>query len=88
MTCQWCVKYRRRNGVSMCLKKDDKGNAVLVPIKGLACEDFTPRRSCTTCEHRCPPEDRERLLMDDDGCKMWELRKLSTWGGSRRYPRK
>ena len=85
MTCQWCINYRRRDGVSMCLKKKETGEVVLSPIKGLACKDFVPRRSCTTCEHRCSYEDREKLLLEEGGCKAWELRNLSTWGGQRRF---
>ena len=88
MTCQWCTRYRRRDGKSMCLTKKDDGTIVLSEIKGLACEKFSPRKSCTTCGHRCSYEDREKLLFAEDGCNRWKLRDITTWGGSRRISRK
>lgn len=88
MTCQWCTHYRRRDGKPMCLTEIDGGKVVLSDIKGLACEKFSPRKSCTTCEHRCSYEDREKLLLADGGCNRWALRNLSTWGGARRFYRK
>lgn len=87
MTCQWCIKYRRRDGRSLCLTETEDGEPVLKPIQGLACGKFDPRKSCTTCEHRCSPDERETLLFMDGGCPKWELRNLTTWGGRRRFSR-
>ena len=88
MTCQWCIRYRRRDGKSLCLRKTETGETVLTDIKGLACEKFIPRRSCTTCEHRCSYEEREGLLFAEGGCQKWQLRNLTTWGGPRHFVRK
>jgi len=88
MTCQWCTHYRRRDGKSLCLTKTDDGKVVLSEIKGLSCEKFDPRKSCTTCEHRCSYEEREKLLFAEGGCNRWALRNLTTWGGPRRFSHK
>ena len=78
MTCQWCTYYRRRGGTSLCLARGSDLAAAL-------CDRFDPRKSCTTCNFRCGPDERERLVGNGDGCPKWELRKLSTWGGARRF---
>lgn len=81
MTCQWCVHYRRRRGVSVCCSGSE-----LVPAKTRAdgCDDFLPRKSCTTCAARCTPEARADLVDATGVCRSWRLRELSTWGGARR----
>ena len=84
MTCQWCIHYRRRAGVSICFAPDKDGNVTPVRIKGPICERFSARRCCSTCEHRCSQEERDECLGSPNGCQKWELRKLSTWGGPRR----
>lgn len=84
MTCQWCIHYRRRKGVSLCFAASDGKESSGSPIKGLACKRFSPRKSCTTCEHRCLADEKETLLKSPGVCQKWELRALSSWGGPRR----
>ena len=67
----------------MCFAPNKDGLKIPSKISGLACERFDARRSCTTCEHRCPPDVRETSGSEPDGCPRWELRRLSTWGGYR-----
>ena len=52
------------------------------------CDKFVARQCCTTCAYRCPPDEKEKLMPAPGKCPRWKLRKLSTWGGSRRYPKK
>lgn len=88
MTCQWCKNYRRRNGLSKCWYPFDDGLSRFIDVKpggASTCRKFDPRRSCTTCEHRCSAEDKARNMSAEGGCPSWQLRKLSTWGGSRRF---
>lgn len=89
MTCQWCKNYRRRDGISKCLFPSEDGQRKLVDIKGAdACDKFDPRRSCTTCEYRCPPEEKGANMQCDGGCSKWILRHLTTWGGVRKFTTK
>ena len=78
MTCQWCTYYRRRGGASLCLAKGSD-------LATTMCDRFDPRRSCTTCDFRCDSEEKERLFGSGEACPKWKLRKLSTWGGARRF---
>lgn len=87
MTCQWCIHYRRRGGISLCLAPDGDGKVVPVGIKDLACAKFKARKSCTTCEYRCSQEEKGELMFAPGGCPKWVLRALSTWGGARRFRR-
>lgn len=83
MTCQWCKNYRRRDGKAMCRCADGKVRPVPPEVRADTCGRFDARRSCTTCGHRCSSEERgERPY--DEVCPKWELRILSSWGGSRR----
>lgn len=89
MTCQWCKNYRRRDGKSKCWYPFDDGLSRLIDVKGAdGCDKFDPRRSCTTCEHRCSGEEKSSNMGCPGGCQKWNLRKLTTWGGSRRFSTK
>lgn len=83
MTCQWCIHYRRRSGISMCLDPINNGNVIAGGTKGSACGRFSARKICTTCEHRCGRDEKDRNMSMPGGCPKWEVRKLSTWGGNR-----
>ena len=87
MTCQWCKHYRRRCGVPMCALPSKDGKGEYSDIKKHACERFDARRSCTTCEYRCPQDERDMMMSSREGCPKWRLRELSTWGGARRFAR-
>lgn len=83
MTCQWCVHYRRRKKGPCCLNGDKFGKTFKGHHMVNGCEDFIPRRICTTCGRRCLPEEMEANLAAEGGCQHWVLRALSTWGGWR-----
>ena len=87
MTCQWCKHYRRRGGIALCLSVDSYGRIVPEKLNKLAdgCPRFDPRVSCTTCRYRCSQDDRDANMGVSGSCPKWELKELSTWGGSRRY---
>lgn len=86
MTCQWCIRFRRRGGRAACLRQDETGATVYETPQGAdGCGMFQPRRNCSTCEYRCPADEKERLLSRPGGCGRWELRRLTTWGGCRRF---
>ena len=80
MTCQWCIHYRRRNGISLCSVPGGDGKTI---PDSTNCIKFAARRNCTTCEHRCSGPDRDDNMDSPGGCQKWELRHLSTWGGYR-----
>ena len=84
MTCQWCIHYRRRKGRSLCLSPSRIGLKGVARTERDTCELFSPRKICTTCEHRCPVEKKDELASQGSECPEWELRSLSTWGGNRR----
>ena len=86
MTCQWCIHYRRRDGMVMC--KTDSGKIRKIPpeVRPDKCLRFRPRVNCTTCGHGCSQEEKAGRPFGQ--CPNWELRVLSTWGGNRRWPRK
>ena len=85
MTCQWCTYYRRRGGKSLCLAPERAGKQGTSDIEGGTCRLFSPRKTCTSCEHRCSGSDKDALMSTGEACPRWELRKLSSWGGNRRY---
>lgn len=87
MTCQWCKHYRRRGKAVLCLSPDGDGKVIAIDAKSQTCPKFIARKSCTTCGLRCLPEEKESFLQGPDGCPKWTLRKLSSWGGSRRFVR-
>lgn len=82
MTCQWCIHYRRRGGISLCADPSGDGNTM--PVKdGGSCNRFVPRKNCTTCERRCSREEKASKQDEFGSCGEWTLRALSTWGGRR-----
>jgi len=86
MTCQWCKNYRRRRGFSKCWYPNPDGTYILKDAKGAdKCDKFDPRKSCTTCEHRCLPDEKAANIEDSEVCQKWTLRKLTTWGGRRNF---
>lgn len=93
MTCQWCIYYRRkRGGDPRCERPGGDGNVLSTKVIRASggshtCEWFEPRKSCTTCSSRCAIEYKEEVEAIGT-CPKWSLRRLSTWGGSRRRKRK
>ena len=89
MNCQWCKNYRRRKGTPKCLVADGKGGRVISETEDAnGCARFAPRKTCTTCEFRCPAEDRVSNMDADGACPKWRLRVLASWGGHRYIRRK
>ena len=84
MTCQWCIHYRRRGGKSLCLSPERADGHGAADIENGTCRLFSPRRTCTSCDHRCSGEERDRLRFANETCPRWKLRELSSWGGDRR----
>lgn len=82
MTCQWCIYYRRR-GQGICISPDRDGTTIPAKSRSV-CEQFEPRRNCSTCEFRCSQDDRESSGGRFGECYRWKLRSLSTWGGVRK----
>lgn len=82
MTCQWCIHYRRRGGISLCAEPSGDGSTK--PVKeGNKCRKFVPRRNCTTCGRRCSQDEKATKQDEFGSCGEWILRALSTWGGRR-----
>jgi len=87
MTCQWCKRYRRRDGRAACVCADGKVRVIPARVSAGTCARFDPRRTCTTCGHGCSQDDKFRRASSSDCvCPDWELRSLSSWGGNRRRP--
>lgn len=78
------MNFRRKNGAPVCVRPGGDGRTL--PSTGgesSQCEKFSPRRSCTTCEYRCSPEDKYERVGSGRKCQKWKLRAISTWGGSK-----
>ena len=85
MTCQWCIHYRRRKGKVRCVSPDTDGEVIPGTDRCASRACFVPRKSCTTCKHRCDPEEKLDR-MGDGACATWSLRDTETWGGYRKVP--
>jgi hypothetical protein len=83
MTCQWCIYFRQHKGRGVCTCPERDGNIVPAKTRNV-CEQFHPRRNCSTCEFRCPIEERVSSGGSFGECDRWKLRSISTWGGSRK----
>lgn len=86
MTCQWCLNYRRRGGAAKCVRPGGDGKIIPQGGHNTDCAHFNARKSCTTCEHRCTPDEKTDRIGDDGRCPMWNLRRLESWGGYRKTP--
>lgn len=84
MTCQWCIHFRYKSGASACARPGGDGKTIPAKGRSSECSWFSPRRTCTTCGHRCDPDEREALCADGRTCDKWILRSISKWGGCRR----
>ena len=71
----------------MCKCADGKVRAVPAEVRADRCKRFDARRNCTTCGHGCSQDDKSNRPLNE-ACPKWELKVLSTWGGSRRWPKK
>lgn len=83
MTCQWCIHYRYKKS-SVCTWQGRADGKIIPAKEHVECQGFEPRRNCSTCEHRCDYADRESSGGSYGECDRWALRKLSTWGGTRK----
>lgn len=82
MTCQWCTNFRYKDGLAVCTRPGGDGRTMSSRGGASECASFNPRVNCSTCERRCPADEKSGLIVKGRKCPKWQLRRIGKWGGS------